>query len=347
MTLTVLSVAHPLAPVAPDTAGGAEQVLGQLDRALVERGHRSVVVACEGSRVAGELIATPAPPAQIGEQAKHAAQRNHAAALARVLRSRHIDVVHMHGIDFHSYMPPPGPPTLVTLHLPLPWYSPQALRPNRPQTYLHCVSRAQHASAAADLNLLGPIENGVDLDAFAPAQKRDFALFLGRICPEKGVHLAIDAADRAGMPLLIAGRVFGYPEHRNYFSEQVAPRLNRNCRLLGPVGPSHKVQLLASARCVLLPFLADETSSLVAREALASGTPVVAFPRGALPETIEHGRTGFLVRNVEEMAAAIHACGVMDSAACRRSAEQQFSLSAMIERYLRLYRSFASAQVAA
>jgi glycosyltransferase involved in cell wall biosynthesis len=347
MTLTVLSVAYPLAPVAPDTAGGAEQVLWQLDRALVERGHRSLVVACEGSRVAGELMATPAPPAQIDEPAKRAAQRNHAAALANVLRSRPIDVVHMHGIDFHSYMPPPGPPALVTLHLPLPWYSPEGLRPNRPQTYLHCVSRAQHASAPVDLNLLAPIENGVELETFAPAQKRGFALFLGRICPEKGAHLAIDAAERAGMPLLIAGQVFGYPEHRKYFAEQIAPRLNRSCRFVGPVGLPQKRRLLASARCVLLPALADETSSLVAREALASGTPGVAFPGGALPETIEHGRTGFLVRNVEEMAAAIRACSAIDSGACRRSAEQRFSLSAMIESYLRLHRSFAGARVAA
>src|SRR5581483_2686948 len=122
------------------------------------------------------------------------------------------------------------------------------------------------------------------------------------ICPEKGVHLAIEASRCARIPLLIAGEVFGYDEHLRYFEEQVAPALGRNCRFLGSLGPHRKRRLLAHARCVLLPSLAEETCGLVAREALAAGTPVIAFRRGALPESVENGRTGFLVSSVEEMA---------------------------------------------
>lgn len=347
MKLTVLSVAYPLAPVAQDTAGGAEQVLWQLDRALMAAGHRSLVIACEGSHSFGELIATPAPPAHLDEQAKRIAQANHAAAIRRVLRDRAVDLVHVHGIDFDRYLPPPGPAVLVTLHLPLQWYAPEVLRPKRPDTYLHCVSRAQHESAPPDVELLPPIENGIDLQAFVLRQKRNFALFLGRICPEKGVHLAMDAAERAGIPLLIAGQVFAYPEHQAYFEEQVAPRLNGNCRFVGPVALAHKKQVLAAARCVLLPSLAEETSSLVAREALAAGTPVVAFPHGALADTIENGRTGFLVRAVAEMADAIRACDGIDSEVCRTEAKRRFPLSVMIDSYFNLYHSLARAKVPA
>jgi glycosyltransferase involved in cell wall biosynthesis len=341
MCLNVLHVAYPLAPVAPETSGGAEQVLLQLDRALMSRGHNSYVIACAGSRVAGGLIATAPVPSRLDEQAKQEAQRAHAAAIRNALQRFPVDLVHMHGIDFHAYLPPAGVPTLVTLHLPLSWYGQEALTPTRPDTWLHCVSQAQHRSAAPGINLLPPIENGVDVENFVLGQKRNFALFLGRICPEKGVHLAIEAAERAGLPLLIAGQVFEYPEHRYYFERAVAPELSRRCRLIGPAGPSAKRKLLAMARCVLIPSLAEETSSLVAREAFAAGTPVIAFRRGALAETIAHGKTGFLVEDAAEMAAAISLVGSINPEHCRAEARRRFPLSRTIDKYFVLYRSLA------
>jgi glycosyltransferase involved in cell wall biosynthesis len=343
MHLSVLHVAYPLAPVALDTAGGAEQVLLQLDRALTARGHKSYVVACAGSRVAGRLIATPALPLQLHEPARQQAQRAHDAAVKATLKRFPIDVVHMHGIDFSAYLPPSGVPTLVTLHLPLSWYPPEALADNRTNTWLHCVSGAQHRTAPLGINLLPPIENGVEVEAFALRRKRDFALFLGRICPEKGVHLAIEAAEKAGMPLLIAGQVFGYAAHRAYFEREVSPNLSHRCRFIGPVGPFAKRKLLAMARCVLVPSLAEETSSLVVREALAAGTPVIAFALGALSETIEHGKTGFLVNDADEMAAAIPRTVLLDSEYCRQEARRRFPLSRTTEQYLALYRSLSRA----
>jgi glycosyltransferase involved in cell wall biosynthesis len=341
--MTVLSVAYPFAPVAPETSGGAEQVLAALDRELCRSGHRSIVIACEGSRVGGELVAAPRPD-DFRRPALEAARRRYALLVRRTIERRAVDVVHMHGVDFAAYLPPPGPPVLVTLHLPLSWYAPDALRPRRPATWLHGVSAAQCADAPPGVHLLPPIENGVDAAAFAATRKRrSFALVLARLCPEKGIHLALDAAKAAGVPLLVCGALYPYPAHRDYFESEVRPRLDRLRRWIGPVGPARKRRLLAEARCVLIPSLAAETSSLAAREAAAAGAPVIAFASGALKDAVEHGRTGFLVDGVAGMAAAIPRAGEIDSAACRAAARARFSGERMVERYFRLYEGMAAA----
>lgn len=337
MTLTVLSVAHPFAPVAPDTAGGAEQVLGALDHALCAAGHRSLVVACAGSRVRGMLIAIPHIVGRLDDAAIRLGHQRYRDAIAAALDRWKVDIVHMHGVHLHAYLPPPGVPVLATLHLGLERYEPQALRPSRPNTWFNCVSAVQHRTAPSDLDLLPPIENGVPIWPSASHARRQFALMLSRICPEKGVHLAIEAARRADMPLLIAGTVFPYDTHCRYFERTIRPLLNRRRRYIGPIGPERKRRLLAAARCVLIPSLVAETSSLVAREAAAAGTPVVAFPRGALSSTVEHGRTGFVVETVEDMVAAMHAAPTIDPEACRQVARERFSLEEMIAAYFALY----------
>ena len=343
--LTVLSVAYPLAPVGPDAVGGAEQVLSAVDRALVAAGHRSLVVAQEGSTVAGALRPIPRPAGALDDAARARAQADTARAVAEALRAERVDVVHLHGIDFHAYLPPPGPPALATLHLPASWYPAEIFAPARPDTWLNAVSHAQHATCPESAALLAPIENGVPVEALAGRHaRRNFALMIGRICPEKGVHLAIEAAKRAGTPLLVAGEVFPYDAHRRYFDEQVLPRLDGLRRFIGPVGFARKRRLMNAARCVLIPSVAPETSSLVAREAIACGTPVIAFPNGALPESVEEGRTGFLVDDVDGMAAAIGRVPTLDAGVLRRVARARFSVERMSAQYLALYRRLAAGQ---
>ena len=340
MALTIVSIAYPFAPVGPDAVGGAEQILYQLDHALVHAGHRSIVVACEGSVVAGTLISVPRVTGQLDENRVKAARARHSKAIAAALECCAVDLVHMHGIDFHAYMPDAGVPVLVTLHLPVDWYPAEALASTRPDTWLHCVSHSQHACCPKSPRLLQPIENGVACDLFASLHaKRKFALTLARICPEKGIHLAIRAAKNAGAPLLIAGDVFPYAAHQRYFSREIEPHLDVRRRFIGPIDLQRKRRLLAAARCLLVPSLAPETSSLVAREALASGTPVIAFPRGALVETVEHGRTGFLVNDEIEMAQAINKAEEIDPQGCRNAARAKFSLARMVRDYLALYDS--------
>jgi glycosyltransferase involved in cell wall biosynthesis len=342
MTLTVVQVAFPFAPVGPDAVGGAEQVLATLDAALTRMGHRSVVVACEGSATQGRLIATARPDGSIDDTARRATHAAHRQNLERAL-AQGADVVHMHGLDFHAYLPPPGVPVLATLHLPPGWYPPEVFRPRRKETWLNPVSRLQHRACPPSDALLPPIGNGVPVDRLpARVTRRGYALVLGRICPEKNMHTALDAGTRAGVPVLLCGQVFPYPEHERYWRDEIAPRLRPGPhRFLGPVGFDRKRRLLSGASYLVSASLAPETSCLVAMEALACGTPVIALPSGALPEVVEHGVTGFLVQDVAEMEAAMRAAPGLDAAACRAAACRRFSADVMASAYLELYRRLA------
>lgn len=340
MPLTVLSVSYPLARVSSNTAGGAEQVLAIIDSALVRAGHRSLVLAPAGSRCSGLLIPARVPTGVLDHSAKREAHQEFKKLVDLALERYPVDLVHMHGIDFNRYLPEREVPIVVTLHLPLSWYAGNALRFVPPNVSLICVSRSQQGTAASGVPVHGVIVNGVDLEAFRLREKRQkYALVMTRICPEKGIHLAIEAAELAGIDLMIAGAVFEYPEHRRYFDSMIRPKLNKHIRFLGPVGGVRKADLLSGASCLLVPSLAPETSCLVAMEAMAAGTPVVAFPVGALGEIVTHGRTGFLVDGVQQMASAISNAHSISADVCRREAEQKFSAARMFAQYFKLYRS--------
>ncbi|MDB6109521.1 MAG: glycosyl transferase family 1 [Pedosphaera sp.] len=348
MRLTVLNVAYPLAPVGPNSVGGAEQVLTHLDAALVCAGHQSLVIAREGSRTAGTLLAVPKVEGVLSDETRRWAQHQQRMAIEKALGQWPVDLVHLHGIDFHEYLPPPGLPVLATLHLPPEWYPAEVFRLPRPGTFLNCVSPAQRRACPPCAGLLREIENGIPTEALAGHHaKRRFVMALGRICPEKGFHIAMDAATRAGIPLLLAGKVFAYPSHQRYFEQEIKPRLGRLHRFLGPLGLERKRRWLSAARCLLVPSLVPETSSLVAMEALACGTPVIAFRAGALADIVESGKTGFLVQNEQEMSAAITAAGSLDRDACRESARTRFSLGQMAKQYLEMYEHLAGKKVAA
>lgn len=340
----VLSVSYGLAEVQADSVGGAEQVLSMLDAALVVKGQRSLVIAPAGSRVRGQLIPCAPVPATLDDRARTRAAEQQAALIAGVVAERAVDVVHLHSLDFHRLVDACGDcSVLVTLHLPIASYSAgtlaQALA--RDNLELQFVSAAQRATAPAAFWGRPVIENGVDLDRFAPApSRRRFALALGRICPEKAYPRALAAAARAGVPLLLAGQVFPYREHVAHFEREIRPWLEREpttARFLGPVGGARKRRLLAAARCLVVPSAVAETSSLVAMEALASGTPVVAWRSGALPEIVDDGRTGFVVDDEAGLAVALRASASLDGAACRAEAERRFSQRRMAADYLALY----------
>ena len=337
--LTVLNVAYPLALAGRNAVGGAEQILSRLDQALVQAGHRSLVVAAEGSEVEGIHLSTPRQRGPLNDSARRNAWEHHRTRINRALDDWPVDVVHLHGIDFLRYLPPPPVPVLVTLHLPPGWYPPAIFDLHRPQLFLNCVSKSQHRACPRCHYLLPEIENGVPDDLFAARHaKRHFALCLGRICPEKGFHFALDAATKADIPLVIGGEVFQYATHEEYYHREIAPRLDARHRFIGPVGWQRKRRLLAAAKCLLAPSVVPETSSLVAMEALACGTPVIAFPSGALAEIVEHGKTGYLVENARAMAEAIGQTALISAEACRDSGRTRFGLGKMVAKYFEVYR---------
>lgn len=338
--LTVLNVAYPLAQVTPSTAGGAEQVLSQLDRALVQRRMRSVVVAAAGSSVAGDLVSIPLMKGRMTDEAVASAQCATATAIHKALSENDVDVVHLHGIDFNAYAPASGVPVLATLHLPPEWYAKDVF--TRPDLHMHCVSKSQQQRCPRTPHLLPPIRNGIDVDFYRPmGAKHDYVFAMGRICPEKGLHHAADAARLAGLPILIAGELYLYDSHERYYWQELDSRLRQGAKFIGPVGPERKRRLLAGARCVLIPSNAPETSSLVAMEAAACGTPVIAFRSGALTEIVQHGDTGFLVDTVDSMAEAIRRIDAIDPRRCREYALHHFDLGRTVEKYIETYERLA------
>lgn len=335
---TILSVAFPLSPIGPDSVGPGDRVLSQLDEALVAAGHRSLVLAPEGSVAAGEVIAVPRMGPPYDEKRMWSVREQYRRGLEGILYRTKVDLVHMHGPDFASYLPPPGPPVLATLHAPVDWYPPEALRPARPNTWLNPVSEAQLLELRPSAQLLPVVPGGVSVPERLPAHaKRRFALLISELAPEHGITLAIDAARRAGVSLLIAGELPDDEAHARYFREDIAPRLDRYRRYIGTIDAGRQRRLLAAARCLLIPSHVDEGAADRAREALAVGTPVVGFAGGPLVGTIDHGRTGFLVSDGTEMAGAIATAPVLDGMTCHRVASERFSLRRMIGQYFDLY----------
>jgi glycosyltransferase involved in cell wall biosynthesis len=340
--MRVLQVGYPFATVGVDAVGGAEAVLARLDDGLVARGIESIVVAPAGSQTRGRLLAVPAETGPLDAAARARAHEAHRRAIAAVLAEARVDVVHFHGVDFAEYLPAArGRPCVVTLHLPLDHYGPLPRGTAAGIRYV-CVSPDQRWRGRGVAEPAVVIENGVPLGPSHSVERGDFVLCLGRICPEKGFHLALDAARAADRPLVLAGSVFPYPDHQRYFDAEIRPRLDARRRFVGPVGGGAKSRLLASAACVAVPSVIHETSSLVAMEALAAGTPVVARPVGALVDIVEHGVTGLLARDAGELARAYGEAARLDPRSCRARARARFDENRMIDAYVRLYRDVAS-----
>ncbi|MGA9626213.1 MAG: glycosyltransferase family 4 protein [Bryobacteraceae bacterium] len=189
---------------------------------------------------------------------------------------------------------------------------------------------------APGLNYLATVYNGIDLSLY-PLQETggDQLIFLGRIHPDKGVHLAIEVARLSGLPLLIAGIV----QDRTYFREQVEPHLGSTIRYIGPVDVSGKNALFAEARALLHLNTIPERFGLVLAEANAAGVPVVAMDLGSCREVIADGQTGFLVGNVHEAVRSLKRLGEIDRRACRQRVRECFSIETMVEAYERVYQT--------
>jgi glycosyltransferase involved in cell wall biosynthesis len=242
------------------------------------------------------------------------------------------DLIHSH-YDFMAltYTRLVNTPVLTTIHG---FSSPKIMPVYQKYRDGYFVS-VSDSDRAPGLNYLATVYNGIDLSLY-PFQESpgDELVFLGRIHPDKGVHLAIEVARLSGLPLLIAGII----QDKAYFREQVEPHLdNQQIRYMGPVGVPGKNELFARARALLHLNTIPERFGLVLAEANAAGVPVIAMDLGSCREVIEDGQTGFLVNTVEEAAQALQRLREIDRSACRKRVQQCFSIDTMVEAYERVY----------
>ncbi len=243
------------------------------------------------------------------------------------------DLIHSH-YDFMAlaYTRLVKTPVLTTIH----GFSSPRIMPVYEKYHDGYFVSISNSDRAPGLNYLATVYNGIDLSLY-PIQERggDHLVFLGRIHPDKGVHLAIEVARLSGCPLLIAGII----QDRTYFREQVEPHLDQTIRYIGPVDVEGKNELFGHARALLHLNTIPERFGLVLAEANAAGVPVIAMDLGSCREVIKDGQTGFLVNNVGEAVRALARLGEIDCNACRRRVQERFSIETMVAGYERVYQT--------
>jgi glycosyltransferase involved in cell wall biosynthesis len=356
--IRILYVAYPLLTVSDGSAGGAEQVLWTLEREMARRGALTTVAASAGSRVSGELFSTGDPCTQPDDYERRRVEHEDRVVdfvRRRAREGKAFNLVHDQSGSFWRRATEINSPVLATLHLPRSFYPAGSFDEIPENVSFNCVSASQ-ARSFADLGaLIGVAPNGIALDSFKGdaiadvqlgAGDRKGLLWLGRICAEKAPHVALEIAARAGLPITIVGQVYPFSYHQQYFEREIVPRLRDmpNAEFVSAPRAALKRRLLRQAKALLITSLADETSSLVAMEAAASGTPVIAFRRGALPEVVKDGVTGFLVEDAAEAMLALQRISSLSSKACVQFAQENFSAAKMAERYSALYEQLTCAE---
>jgi glycosyltransferase involved in cell wall biosynthesis len=324
-----------LSPVAwrtpPRQYGAWETVAGNITEGLAARGWDVTLFATKDSVTRAHLHAV----VDQGYEEDRAADPKVAEYLHISEAFEHaaeFDLIHSH-YDFMAltYSRLVKTPVLTTIHG---FSSPKIMPVYQKYREGYFVSISD-SDRAPGLNYLATVYNGIDLSLY-PFQESpgEELIFLGRIHPDKGVHLAIAVARLSGLPLLIAGII----QDKEYFEKQVEPYLdNREIRYIGPVDVAGKNELFSRARALLHLNTIPERFGLVLAEANAAGVPVIAMDLGSCREVIEEGKTGFLVSGVNEAVEAVKRVHKIDRAACRRRVEQCFSMEIMVQAYERVY----------
>jgi glycosyltransferase involved in cell wall biosynthesis len=333
-------------PVPPPRYGGVELVVHYLARQLVHYGHDVILLAAGGSRSAGRLVPTAESPLRKRHFAKYSSTSGYrkpavARTIVSVIKREKPQLIHNHFRHLVGMEWALPSPTLTTIHYPLGRTGAGGVFHRHPSSRYVSISVNQRAPAP-HLNFVANIHHGIPVEQFPfVANQGTYVAFVGRICPEKGVDLAIDAAHEAGVCLRIAAKL-DY-ENIPYFRTTVQPRLQEGkVEFLGEVTQEDKRQLLGGARALLHPVRWREPFGLVLLEAMACGTPVIGFRRGAVPEIVLDGESGFLVGNRSEMATAIRDIGEISRSRCRAHVTQNFNVARMVRAYERLYRALIS-----
>jgi glycosyltransferase involved in cell wall biosynthesis len=348
--MRIAMLAPPWLPVPPPTYGGIEAVVHQLCEGLVRHGHDVTLFAAPGSSSSAEVVEVL--PTDHGDQIERALhEADHVAcvfaAVDEAVGSRRpFDVVHDHcGFTAFAMADRLSTPLVHTLHGPFVEETSGFYARHARKAPVVALSQAQRRQAPPGLRFAAVVPNPVDPDAWPVAtKKQDYVLWIGRFTEVKGPHRAIAAAREAGVPLVMAGPV--QPGDEEFFAAEVEPHLDGSAvRHVGAVGGEEKASLFAGARALLMPITWPEPFGMVMVEALACGTPVVAFDAGAAPEIVLHGRTGFVVEDLDQMVAAIGRLDEIDPHDCRADVEERFGVDQVTRAYERVYAEVVASRV--
>jgi glycosyltransferase involved in cell wall biosynthesis len=333
-------IAPPWTPIPPSLYGGIELVVDQLARGLQDAGHEVLLYATGDSTcpVPLQWVLPHAEGQRIGMAVPEIRHVLHAYEAVR-----ECDVVHDHSMIGPFYAEQfPDLPVATTIHGPFNEELTDLYRSIAHRVPIVAISHAQRRDAP-DVAVARVIHHGVEADAFpvgAGGGDADgpYAVFLGRMADDKGAHRAIAVARAAGLRLLMAAKM-REPLEMQYFAEKVEPLLGTDAVYLGEVSHERKLELLAGASALLFPIRWNEPFGMVMIEAMACGTPVLAFPEGAAPEVVDHGRTGFLCEDEDAMVEAIGRLGELKRSDCRMAVEGYFSTARMVAEHVELFES--------
>jgi glycosyltransferase involved in cell wall biosynthesis len=336
----------------PKKFGGTELIAYNLSEKLIKRDHQVTVFASGDSNVSGKLISAW-PKHLIKEKinGKVIPWNNAHFPLLNIYeafsRANEFDIIHIHENDkilSSFFIDLIKTPVVTTLHDPFPNSKSKdklaVYNKFKKHNYIS-ISNTHRKSARLKLNFVGTVYNGIDLEKykFQEKIKKDYLVWLGRIYPTKGVAEVIKIAKKANKKLILAGNIAkNSPASYNYFEQKIKPQFEKGrVEYVGEVNLSQKNKLLKNAFAFLNPIQWEEPFGLVMIEAMACGTPVIAFNRGAVSEIIKDGKTGFIVKNEKEMVDAIKKIEQIDRKDCRKHIEEKFSTEKMTIEYEKIY----------
>ena len=340
--LRIAMLAPPWIPVPAPAYGGIEEVVRLLCDGLVRRGHAVTLFAPPGSDSPAEVVAVLDAPhpdqIQLAQfEADHVA-RAFGRIDAAAERGEPFDVIHDHvGHTALAMADRIATPLVHTLHGPFTDDATRFYAEHGPKATIVAISQAQLDDAPPAMGGGRVVHNPIDCGEWPyREEKDDFLLWIGRMSPDKGPHRAIAAAREAGAPLVLAGPV--QPGQEAFFEREIEPALGRDgIEYDGEADAERKRELYQHARALLMPIRWPEPFGLVMVEALACGTPVIAFPEGSAPEVVRDGETGFVVEDEHAMARAVSRLPEIDPAACRRACEERFGVGAVVRGYEAVY----------
>jgi len=334
--MRVAQIAPPWIPLPPKDYGGTELIVTHLVQGLVASG---VEIVLFGARDSTLEIPCLGPYAQAFWPPDKFSENLHLSYAFRHLKADPCQVIHAHLENAAGFwaLADVATPLVIPLHTPLTPIKADYLQ-EFAEAQVVAVSEFQYRQLEwhPGRHL---IRHGLEVDDYPfQANKEDFLVFLGRIYPDKGLHTAIQLAREEKVRLIIAGPVF-FPD-QPYFDARIRPELDSEVVIYnGPADFAHKVDLLKRARALITPLEVDEAFGLVMLEAMACGTPVLAYNRGAVPEVVRHGETGFVAHSYGELRDSLARVSEIDPGHCREHVRQNFSREAMVSGYLQLYRS--------